>query len=421
MDRKKKKLAAGKTAAALEQQRKAMKARFIERTTEIIKLIGGNDLLKKFPAIFIDKLYECRYPSLKAKAAPDTEIPKTRIAQFHKLLHQLMEGEEILLPNGNKMLMTWYLSEGQTLIDAIGELDAGEDARLAEIKAAFVPYQQDSKLYDQVQELMVDLVVDTCRLLSDCGDHIYRGDLSMTPYFAPFNPSNDIIVHAFKPVFEKIQTKKGIREGIKLGWPDADFKWAYFKVKPSALGFKVSGLDVPLDLYIGKHVLQRLKERINISPGIMHEILLYTFLQKKIPHHFTGHESQVDYLVADQKVGYLTVKLHEDKLFVNTFLFLVNNDTPEGDKLNRLLNIEKIDKKYLEIDTLPDFNAYHIDRNEKLSQLFKDAGCGSLLKLNHLQAFTVNEVADKDPESILKYLADAPYFRKSGEQETSLE
>lgn len=420
MDRKKKKLAAGKTAAALEQQRKAIKARFIDRTTEIIKLIGGTELLKKFPAIFIDKLYDCRYPSLKAKAAPGIEIPKTRIVQFHKLLHQLMEGAEILLPNGNKMPVTWYLSEGQTLIDAIGALDVGEDAKLAEIKAAFVLYQQESKLHHQVQELMVDLVVDTCRLLSDYSDHIYRGDVSMTPYFAPFNPSNDIIVYAFKPVPEKIPTKKGIREGIKLGWPDADFKWAYFKVKPASLGFKVSGLDLPLDLYIGKHVLQRLKERINISPGIMHEILLYTFLQKKIPHHWTGYESQVDYFVADRKVGYLTVKLHENKLFVNTFLFLVNNDTPEGDKLNRLLNIEKVDKKYLEIDTLPDFNSYHIDQNEKLSQLFKDAGCGSLLKLSHLQAYTENEVADKDPESILKYLADAPYFRKNVEQEPDL-
>jgi hypothetical protein len=45
--------------------------------------------------------------------------------------------------------------------------------------------------------------------------------------------------------------------------------------------------------------------------------------------------------------------------------------------------------------------------------LFIKAGCGSLLELGHLQEFTVNEVKDKDPDSILKYLADSKYFRSA--------
>ncbi|MCD0487176.1 hypothetical protein LPB86_02985 [Pedobacter sp. MC2016-14] len=412
MDRKKKKLAATKTAALVEQQRKAIRDRFISRTKEIIRLVGGEELLLKFNPIFIEKLYSCRYPSLKAKAAPGVEVPKTRVVQFHKLLHELMEGNAIIIPNGNAIPLSWYLSEAQTLIDAIGELEPDGDPKLIEIKRQFTPFFTDSKIHRQVQDMVMDLVTETCRYLSDYNEHLYRGDASMTPYFAAFNPNNDILIHTFKPQVEKLMTKKGFRDVIKFGWASPDFKWEYFRVKASALGFKVTGLDIPLDLYISKHTLQRLKERINITPGVMHEILLYTFMQDRIAHHWTGQESLVAYHVADQKVGYFTVKLHDNKLIVHTFLFLTNNDTPEGDKLNRLLNLELVDKKYLEIDNLPDFNAYHIDQNEKLSKLFRDAGCGSLLKLGHLQAFTVNEVADKDPESIIKYLADASYFKK---------
>jgi hypothetical protein len=420
MDRKKKKLAANKTAALLEQQRKAMKERFTSRTKQIIRMIGGDGLLDKFKPIFFEKLYECRYPGLKAKAAPGSEIPKARAVQFHKLLQELMEGVEITIPNGNKIPLTWYLSEGQTLIDCIGELDPGNDPTLIEIKAQLKPFFPEGKVHHHVQDLLVELVTDTCRFLSDYNDHVYRGDLSMTPYFAAFNPSNDILIHAFKPSFERLMTQKGVRDAIRLGWANRDFKWEYFKVKPSALGFKVQGLDMPVDLYIGKHALQRLKDRIDITPGIMHEILLHTFLQNHIPHNFRGNESHVEYHVSSEKVGYFTVKLHENKLMVHTFLFLTNNDTREGEKLNRLLNIELVDKKFLEIDNLPTFNSYHIDQNDVLNKLFRDAGCGSLLKLGHLQAFTIKEVADKDPESIVKYLADAPYFRTdpNSEQES---
>jgi len=339
-------------------------------------------------------------------------MSKTRIVQFNKLMYQLMEGIDIELDNGNTIPLTWYLSEGLTLVDCVGEIDVAVDPDLSDLKTHFLPYLHDSKTHRELQDGLVNLVTHTCRLLADYNDQIYSADLSMTPYFARFNPQNDIIIHPFKQERHQIMLKDSFRSAIRLGWASPDQVMEYFNVKPSLLGFKTTGLDIPLPLYITIHALDRLRERINITPGIMHEILLFTFLQDKIPHRWSGNESQVDFCIADQKVGYFAVKLHGDKLVVRTFLFLTNNDTFEGEKLSRLLNINKIDKEYLAIDTLPAFNSYHIDQNEKLSKLFKDAGCGSLLGLGYLQEFTANQVKDKDPESILQYLADAPYFNR---------
>ncbi|RZL13849.1 MAG: hypothetical protein EOO89_16910 [Pedobacter sp.] len=326
------------------------------------------------------------------------------------MMHQLMEGWEVEISEGQRIPLSWYLSEGQTLMDSVTEMEPDGDVRLAQIKEAFRAFEFEGKIHSEVQDMVIELVTDTCRFLSDYNGYIYKADVSETPYFAHYNPTNDILIHAVKPVFEKVRTRDGFRDAIKLGWIGDAFKWQNFKVKPSLLGFKTNGLEIPLDLYITSHALRRLNERINITPGIMHEILVNTFLQYEIAHSFKGNESLVTYRVSDLKVGYFVVRLHEQQLVVHTFLFLTNNHTPEGEKLNRLLNLELADKEYLEIDNLPDFNAYHIDQNEKLSKVFSDAGCASLLKLGHLQAFSVNEINDKDPESILKYLADAKYF-----------
>ncbi|WP_316751422.1 hypothetical protein [Pedobacter gandavensis] len=412
MDRKKKKQVAIKSAANIEQQRKALKERFLDRSRKIIMLIGGDMLLQKLPDAFLGRLYECRYPVLKAKAAPGSGLDKIKVIQFNKLLQNYIEGVELTLPNGNKILLSWYLSEGITLTDSIGDMETHGDPELEEIKRHFSFGSHDSSFHHDLQELLINIVTDICTLLSDYNDHIYRSDLGLTPFFAKFNPDNDILIHSFKPTKEKVETTKGMRNAIRLGWLSTEFKWEHYSVKPSLLGFKTTGLDIPLEIYISTHTLDRLQERINISPGIMHQILLLTFLEPKITHRWMGDASHVDFRVAGEKVGYLVVKQHGTKLMIHTFLFLTNNDTFEGEKLGRLLSVVKEDKKYLEIDSLPAFNSYHIDENEKLSKLFKDAGCGSLLKLGHLKEFTINQIADKDAESILHYLEDAPYFSK---------
>ena len=137
------------------------------------------------------------------------------------------------------------------------------------------------------------------------------------------------------------------------------------------------------------------------------------FMDPVIKHHKDYDRSLVEFYLSDKKAGYLQVELHGDKLIIHTFLFLTNSGTPEGKKLEQLAGLQKADKIYLEIDKLSTFNSYHIDKNEQLKELFVQAGCGSLLELGHLQEYSVNEVKDKDPDSILKYLADSKFFRSS--------
>ncbi|SMD15099.1 hypothetical protein [Pedobacter nyackensis] len=416
MDRKKKKQAAIKSVVKVEQLRKAMKQRFLDRTKKIITLVGGEDLYDYFTDIYLEKLFEIRYKMLKAIPAPGSSITKSRVIQFNKLLYELMEGVEVTFPNGNSIPISWYLEEGMTLASSINMFETDFDPKMKEVKECFSFCSRDGEFHNDLQDALIGIVSDTCLMLNDYNDHVYMADLDESPCFAEFNMGNEIIIDSFKPKKETIETRKGMRNAIRLGYFSEDFEWEHVNVKPSLLGFNTISLDIPLEIYITTHAFDRLQERINITPGIMHRILVLIFIQSEIPHRWKGDASHVEFRVSDEKVGYLVLKMDAGKLVIHTFLFLTNNDTFEGEKLGRLLSVVKEDKKYLEIDTLPAFNAYHIDKNEKLSKLFKEAGCGSLLKLGHLQEFTANQIADKDPESILHYLADAPYFRRQASQ-----
>ena len=412
MNRKKKKNTAVKASLNIKQQELGLKARFTERVTQILACYGGDDLVARVPAIYIDKLFEHRYPVLKAKAAPGSTIPKSKIVQYNKLLYKFMEDLHVPLGNGNKVPLSWYVSEGVMLLDAMYQLAEANDPQDEPIVKFFRPYFPDTPDYIETQEQLYELLYDTVRFLNDYNENIFQLDTQNSACFEQFHPGNDILLHAFKPKTVSIPVKEGLHTVKRLGWLTPDLEWEEVKVKPSALGFKTGTLDIPLDVYVQLHALERLKERINITPGIMHEILFLIFVQPEIEHCWHKGACLVTYRVSNEKAGYCVVKLHEDKLVVHTFLFLTNDDTPEGDRLKNLVEIERADKKYMQIDNLPEFNAYHIEKNERVAQLFREAGCGSLLKLGHLQEFSLNQVKDKDPESILAYLADASYFRK---------
>jgi hypothetical protein len=97
----------------------------------------------------------------------------------------------------------------------------------------------------------------------------------------------------------------------------------------------------------------------------------------------TGNNTYLFPLVhGADKLGYFKGDIIGDKLVIRTFLFITNNGTPEGKKLQKLIGLQKADKKYLGIDKLSTFILSDIKENEQLKTLFCEAGCGDLFKLD---------------------------------------
>lgn len=379
-------------------------ARFLERMEFLMVAFAGQSSLEKIPKRLFEGLYMVRYPALKAKAANGSTVSKEKVIQFNKLMNHSLTDVYITLENGNEILLSWYLSEGTLLVNYFYSVAGEEFTGATELKFFFAPYFPETKGREILEQSLINLTEDVTISLSDFNHTILKADIEETACIDLSSNRNDIFLHEFKLPKSSITVNDKKRTIYQVGWITSDLSPIWAKTKPSLLGFKTGSLDIPLDVYIQQHALDRLKERLDIIPGIMHFITFLIFSEKNIAHHKMKDYSLVEFRLSDLKAGYLLVRLVDAKLLIQSFLFLTNNDTPEGEKLKDLVALEKEDKIYLQIDTLPAFNAYHFEKNERLSKLFTAAGCASLLKLGHVKEFSVLELKDKDPESIIKYL-----------------
>ena len=154
-------------------------------------------------------------------------------------------------------------------------------------------------------------------------------------------------------------------------------------ITPERLGLTGLMRKFPLKIFIQKHALERIEERL----GKFFRMFHYQYIVAAvISSPVIPADEKNSFLIAltnvKARLGYLRADVIGDKLVIRTFLFLTNNGTPEGKKLNHLIGLQKADKKYLGIDKLSTFILSDIKKDEKLKALFCEAGCGDLFKLN---------------------------------------
>lgn len=196
MNRKKKKSNAAKSSLNVKQQELALRARFEDRVRQLFVLYGDEALLQEIPPIYIEKLFECRYPILKAKAAKGALVPKTTIVKFNKLLYRFMDDLHVQLDNGNEVPLSWYVSEGIMLIDAMTKLAEDNEPSKQFIFKPFEPYFPGTPHYIEIQEQLSELLYDTIRFFSDYNESVLQLDTSTSACFEEFYPANDILIHA---------------------------------------------------------------------------------------------------------------------------------------------------------------------------------------------------------------------------------
>ena len=157
-------------------------------------------------------------------------------------------------------------------------------------------------------------------------------------------------------------------------------QWAAIDL--SKLPAKTVIMKKPLPVYMQMHAMHRLKERLDC---VDYNLLLY-FLNESVEdyHIATSHSGKplVEYRFNKKKLGYLRIEMSGNILVIRTFLFITNNDTPEGARLHRIAGLQLEDKKFLQIDRLSTFLQPDVRNNNFITSLFNEAGCGELLKLN---------------------------------------
>jgi len=194
---------------------------------------------------------------------------------------------------------------------------------------------------------------------------------------------NNYLLEEFRPEPE-ILTIDGHKRSIYPVYLIRSYGFEHMEIQPERLGNKGVLNKLPLKVYVQVHVLERMYERL----GRHFVAFNYNYITLAIgSKDIVAAGSKNSYLFPltynnTIKVGYLKGDIIGGKLLIRTFLFLTNNGTPEGKKLQELIGLEKEDKKYLGIDQLSTFINSDIRNNEKLKNLFTEAGCGGLFSLD---------------------------------------
>jgi hypothetical protein len=190
-----------------------------------------------------------------------------------------------------------------------------------------------------------------------------------------------------------------------MGYALPNYGIDWVAIKPSVLNIENPFADIPLDVYILTHALQRLSERIDCFPtGSIHYNMFISLKDPKV--FYDGNQNiLIEYRYFGTRAGYFRVDIIEGKIIIRTFLFITNNGTPEGLKLGNITGLQKLDKKYLAIDRLSTFMTSDIGENDKIRKIFTSAGCQCLLELyekSHQVATNTSKHFDSD--LMLKYI-----------------
>jgi hypothetical protein len=169
-----------------------------------------------------------------------------------------------------------------------------------------------------------------------------------------------------------------VRQAFRVGIASNGSEPFWLKLKAGKLGLDRLAPDTKLPVYIQKHALNRLKERIDCAEPSMALLNLALSLEKGQCRCYRG-KRLIEFEFFRNKIGYLLFDIINDIVVVRTFLLLTHFDTPEGDNLHRIIGLEKPDITYLNLDKLSTFVFSEIRDKAIVRDLFTRAGCEKLL------------------------------------------
>jgi len=380
--RNKKKLQANRQKLETLQHQK----QFVFNIKDLIVKAAGQEILRLIPEYEIEFLYKVRWHPVRVKAAPGEKIPEDVLEFANRLVTLQFKHTLIPVDVGSlaQLSLYEYYSTAYTLMTYIDGLRDDEFSRAAEVKKALAPLA--AVMSSPVNQVAADkyhkITIAAAMFCCDYSQYLYTLKFNAS-IMARGLSKVGLFSEIYKTQLPKIKIQIGEHErpAWHLGWymsePQPFIK--HITVKSEDI-FQPAGKE--LDVYIQAHALNRLAERLNgIDIGILHYNIFNSFCFLKVCRNKAGM-LLFEYSIFENKAGYFPAEIVDGKVILKTFLFLTHNGTPEADKLRSTMGLMKEDINYLDIDKLSTFVYSDIANNEAVKQLFIEAGCESLFKID---------------------------------------
>jgi hypothetical protein len=410
------------------QKQKIAKAQhrneFIRKLKIVINAINGKDGPVDLSQTLLEKLYNSRLHSFKVVVPDQCTVPSEIVNYTRQIISGWAKKEKVIVIPG-KLEVT--IEEFYTVVLTVSiNLDRFLTDELSSLGPLKKKLRKFNIALENVYEKATNDIYTTLLTLefyhTDIGKTIYwlNHEMDPTPGLAS-GIDNLIKYNTYKSESTSVVIDDKPRPVVRLGYSFPNYGIEWISIKPSVLNIDNSFADIPLDVYIQSHALLRLSERIDCYlTGSLHYNMFISFKDPKVSYD-SNHNILIEYRYFGMKAGYFRLDIVEGKIIIRTFLFVTNNGTPEGIKLEHITGLKKLDKKYLALDKLSTFMTSDIGNNEKVRKIFISAGCQCLLDLyekSHIIA--TNSPNHFDADLMLKYIEHDNEYRPESFKKTTL-
>ena len=347
------------------------------------KVTGNLEIFKLISAFDLEVLFMSRYRPIRVRAAANYKLQSslqkhcqgyvTSLLKYRKVPFVVGELTEVSLFDYYSIVFTVGNYAKKLVLDNEPATEVLAKA-LAPVTAK-IDGEENKEPWLQLHNTMNSVVLLFCRMdenifTAKCETSTAVGDAGFI-----------IEVYGLETEKAQINVDGKVRPAHRVGWNNwvPNLRMDYADIKTEDIGL-MPGLK--LQAYIQNHAIDRLYERMDgMNEGCLSYGIYDSLKNLKVCHNKKG-DLLIEYKLFGVKTGYLIADVVEGQILLRTFLFLTNNGTPEGERLHKNTGIMKEDKIYLAIDKMSTFFNSDIATTPRVKQIFIDAGCESLFKVN---------------------------------------
>ena len=357
---------------------------FKKRLLLIAKACDALEEFKLLPKRDIEFMFSTRFKPFDIVPAQGQQLSPSNYRILKQIVNYLLKKETItFVENGEEVNLYEYYYVGDSLRSCINDLKDEKFKGATEIIKAFKPLSDKHDSPNGPHDHLFDISNLMASLFSRVNKGYWLFHYHLVNRTKPFPEFRTCFkVEFVAPEIIHIVENGNKRPAFRVGWTIYGQKISWAQITPKQLNIKSAFNDLKIDVYIQSHAIIRMKERLDCIPENLHHNILSQSIKRWETSTNNRAQTLIAYKFGDTKLGYLVYEYNQGVVLIKTFLLLTNNGTPESEKLNMLLGLEKSDKKYLNMDKLSHFVKSDIPNNKELYDHFKDAGCDCLFDVN---------------------------------------
>lgn len=369
-----------------------------------MSLFDCDELYSQISKEEMNDFYMIHFRTIRVEAREDHEISPRLVRFYNWFINHFAKGQTVgLYQGGPKITLYDYLTTMYTFYYYDDFIESDRFETIKKIKE----HMDQKGCGEQLCEEILDALNSILFMASLYGSHIlssiylFNLDVHM---LGETDQKSYVKLILYREMVQVLSVKLNgkIRPVYRLGSPHPlRIRWLTIDARTMQMPLNIS--DKVWDLYIQGHAWQRLKERLdNQEYYVIYRDLLVSLVEPLV-HVTNNGQRLIEYRLNGQyKIGYLVSEVVNDVVVIRTFLMLTHQNTPEGERLKKILNSTKTDTTYWALDRLSTFSASDIDKKETLKQKFIEAGCETLFNID----FSRNEISQKgieQAEAMVKY------------------